>query len=85
MIVYIYIYVCVCVCVCVCVYGPPLWSSGQSSGYGSRGPDSIAGATRFSEIVGLERDPLRLVSTIEELLERKSSRSGLGNLDYGRR
>jgi hypothetical protein len=26
-----------------------LWSSGQSSGYRSRGPGSIPGATRFSQ------------------------------------
>jgi hypothetical protein len=32
--------------------------------------------------VGLERGPLSLVSTIEELLERKSSGSGLENRDY---
>jgi hypothetical protein len=30
-------------------------------------------------------DPLSLVSTIEELLERKSSGSGLESRDYGRR
>jgi hypothetical protein len=35
--------------------------------------------------VGLERGPLSLVSTIEELLERKSSGSSLENRDYGRR
>jgi hypothetical protein len=35
--------------------------------------------------VGLERDPLRLVSTTEELLERKSSDSGPENRDHGRR
>jgi hypothetical protein len=35
--------------------------------------------------VGLERGPFSLVSTIEELLERKSSCSGLESLDYGRR
>jgi hypothetical protein len=35
--------------------------------------------------VGLERGPLSLVSTIEELLRRKSSGSGLENRDYGRR
>jgi hypothetical protein len=35
--------------------------------------------------VGLERGTLSLVNTIEELLERKSSGSGLENLDYGRR
>jgi hypothetical protein len=35
--------------------------------------------------VGLERGPLGLVSTIEELLGRKSSGSGLEVHDYGRR
>jgi hypothetical protein len=35
--------------------------------------------------VGLERGPLSLVSTIEELLGRKSSGSGLENREYGRR
>jgi hypothetical protein len=35
--------------------------------------------------VGLKRGPLSLVSTIEELLERKSSGSGLENRDYGRK
>jgi hypothetical protein len=34
--------------------------------------------------VGLERDPLSLVSTIEELLGRNSSGFGLENRDYGR-
>jgi hypothetical protein len=33
----------------------------------------------------MERGPLNLVSIIEELLERKSSGSGLESLDYGRR
>jgi hypothetical protein len=35
--------------------------------------------------VGLERDPLSLVSTTEELLEIKSSGFGLENREYGRR
>jgi hypothetical protein len=35
--------------------------------------------------VGLERSPLSLESTTEEPLGRKSSGSGLENLDYGRR
>jgi hypothetical protein len=35
--------------------------------------------------VGLERGPIRLVSTIEELLERKSSGSGLESRGYGAR
>jgi hypothetical protein len=34
--------------------------------------------------VGLERGPLSLVSTIEELLERNSSGSGLEIREYGR-
>jgi hypothetical protein len=33
----------------------------------------------------MERSPLSLVSTTEELLERKSSGSGLENREYGRR
>jgi hypothetical protein len=39
----------------------------------------------FWEVEGLERGPLSLVSTIEELLGRKSSGSGLEIRDYGRR
>jgi hypothetical protein len=35
--------------------------------------------------VGLEQGPLSLVSTTEEVLERKSSGSGLENRYYGRR
>jgi hypothetical protein len=38
----------------------------------------------FWEVLGLERGPLSPVSTIEELLERKSSGYGLENLEYGR-
>jgi hypothetical protein len=34
--------------------------------------------------MGLERGPLSLVSTIEELLGRKTSGSGLENREYGR-
>jgi hypothetical protein len=53
--------------------------------YRSRGPgfDSRRYQT-FWEIVGLERDPLSLVSTIEELLGRNNSGSGLENREYGR-
>jgi hypothetical protein len=40
-------------------------------GYRSGGPGSIAGTTRKQKVVGLERGPLSLVSTIEELLDRK--------------
>jgi hypothetical protein len=39
----------------------------------------------FWKIVGLERGPLSLVSTIEELQGRNSSDSGLENLEYGHR
>jgi hypothetical protein len=39
-------------------------------GYRSGGPGSIPGTTR-KKIVGLERDPLILVSTAEELLDRE--------------
>jgi hypothetical protein len=35
--------------------------------------------------VGLERGPLSLVSTTEELLRRKGSNSGLENREYDRR
>jgi hypothetical protein len=68
------------------VCGPPLCSSGQSSwlqiqrsGFDSRRYQI------FWEVVGLERGPLSLMNTIEELLEGKSSGSGLENRDYGRR
>jgi hypothetical protein len=39
-------------------------------GYSSGGPGSILGNTR-KKVVGLERGPLSLVSTTEELLDRK--------------
>jgi hypothetical protein len=38
-------------------------------GYRSGGPGSIPGTTR-KNVMGLERDPLSLVSTNEELLDR---------------
>jgi hypothetical protein len=50
------------------------------SGYRSRGP--VFDSRRyqiFCEVVGLERGPLSLVRIIEELLEWKSSGSGLEN------
>jgi hypothetical protein len=65
---------------------PPLWSNGKSfwlqikrSGFDSRLYHI------FWEVVDLERGRLSLVSTIEELLERKYNGSGLENRDYGRR
>jgi hypothetical protein len=39
-------------------------------GYRSGGPGSIPGITR-KKVVGLERGPLSLVSTTEEILDRK--------------
>jgi hypothetical protein len=75
--------------ICVCYVEesrPPLWSSGQSScsqtqrsGFDSRNYQI------FWEVMGLERGPLSLLSTIEELLGIKRSCSGLENRDYGRR
>jgi hypothetical protein len=40
-------------------------------GYRSGGPGSIPGSTRKKKVVGLERGPLSLMSTTEELLDRK--------------
>jgi hypothetical protein len=37
------------------------------------------------EVMGLERGPFSLMSTAEELVQRKSSGSGLENREYGRR
>jgi hypothetical protein len=66
--------------------GPPLWSSSQSSWLQIQ--KSVFDSQRYQifwEIVGLERGPLSLVNTIEDLLESKISFSCLGNRDYGRR
>jgi hypothetical protein len=53
-------------------------------GYRSRGSGSIPCATTFFwEVVGLERGPLSLVSTTEELIGRKSSCSRLESWEYG--
>jgi hypothetical protein len=64
----------------------PLWSSGQSLWLQIQtfGSDSRRYHI-FWEVMGLERGPLSLVSTIEELVERTSSGSGLENREYGRR
>jgi hypothetical protein len=65
---------------------PPLWSSGQSSWLQIRRSGFVF--RRYQtlwEVVGLERGPLSLASTIEELLKRKSSGSDLVRLEYGRR
>jgi hypothetical protein len=58
----------------------------SNPGYRSRGPGFDSRRYHvFFEVVGLERDPLSLVSTTEELFERKSSGSGIENREYGRR
>jgi hypothetical protein len=55
-------------------------------GYRSRSPKFDSRYYQnFWQIVGLERGPLSLVSTTEELLGRQISGSGLENQEYGRR
>jgi hypothetical protein len=55
---------------------PPLWSSGQEFlATDPEVPGSIPGTTK--KVVGLERGPLSLVSTTEELLGRNNSGFGL--------
>jgi hypothetical protein len=66
--------------------GPPLWTSGQSSWLQiQRSGFEFRRYQSFWEVVGLERGTLSLVSTIEELLGRKSRCSSLENREYGRR
>jgi hypothetical protein len=50
---------------------PPLWSSGQSSWLQIRRPGFDSRHYQKKKVVGLERGPLSLVSTTEELLDRK--------------
>jgi hypothetical protein len=54
-------------------------------GYRSGGPGSIPGTTRKIKIVGLERGSLSLVSTTEELLDRKVAAPVKKTEKYGRR
>jgi hypothetical protein len=55
-------------------------------GYRCRGPGFNSRRYHiFRVAVGLERGPLNLVSTTQELLGRKRSGSGLENREYGRR
>jgi hypothetical protein len=64
---------------------PPLSSSGQSSWLQiQRSGFDFRRYQIFWEVVGLEQGPLSLVSTIEELLEKKSG-SGLQSREYGRK
>jgi hypothetical protein len=50
---------------------PPLWSSGQSSWLQIRRPGFDSRHYQKKKVVGLEWGPLNLVSTTEELLDRK--------------
>jgi hypothetical protein len=63
----------------VCGLWSVVWLQIQRSGFDSR-PYPL-----FWEVVALERNPLSLVSTNEELLGRKSSGSGLKSREYGGR
>jgi hypothetical protein len=51
--------------------GPPLWSSGQSSWLQIRRPGFDSRHYHKKKVVGLERGSLSLMSTTEELLDRK--------------
>jgi hypothetical protein len=63
---------------------PPLWSSGQSSWLQIHRPAFDSRRYQiFWEVVGLQWGPLSLVSATEELLDRKSSGSGLEIRQYG--
>jgi hypothetical protein len=50
---------------------PPLWSSGQSSWLQILRPVFDSRHYQKKKAVGLERGPLSLVNTTEELLDRK--------------
>jgi hypothetical protein len=50
---------------------PPLWLVVRVLGYRSGGPGPIPGTTRKKKVVGMERGPLSLMSTTEELFDRK--------------
>jgi hypothetical protein len=63
-----------------------MWSSGQSSCLQiQRSGFDFQRYQIFWEVVSLEWGPLSFVNKIEELLERKSSGSGLANREYGRK
>jgi hypothetical protein len=62
----------------LCSDGQSSWLQIQRSGFDSRHYQI------FCEVVGLQRGPLSLASTNEELFGRNSSGSCLENRDYGR-
>jgi hypothetical protein len=55
---------------CIQFSWPPLWSSGQSSWLEIRRPGFDSRHYQKKKVVDLERGPLSLVSTTEELLDR---------------
>jgi hypothetical protein len=57
--------------VCGCLRGLPLWSSSQSSWIQIWSPGFDSWHYQKKKVVGLERGPLSLVSTTEELLDKK--------------
>jgi hypothetical protein len=64
------------------LFGLVVWASGNRT----RGPGFDSRRYQiFWEVVDLQRGPLSLLSTIEELLGRKSSGSSLENREYGSR
>jgi hypothetical protein len=71
---------------CILYAEPPLWPSDQSSCLQKQRSRFDSRLYQiFWEVVGLERGPLSLVSTIEELLGRKCSGYGLESREHGRR
>jgi hypothetical protein len=52
-------------------FGPPLWSSGQSSWLQIRSPGFDSWHYQKKKVVCLERSALSLVSTTEVLIDRK--------------
>jgi hypothetical protein len=68
------------------IFRPPLWPSGRSSWlHIQRSEFDSCRYQIFRELLALERGPLSVMSTTEELLERKRSDSGLEIREYGRR
>jgi hypothetical protein len=56
---------------CYVYLRPPLWSSGQSSWLQIWRPGFDSRHYQEKKVMGMERGPLSLVSTTEELLDRK--------------
>jgi hypothetical protein len=77
-----HLYQIIVLCILICVFDRLCGLVVRVSGYRSRGPGFDSRRFQiFWETAGLERGPLSLVRTTEELLGRKSSGSGLENRD----